>query len=116
MKRISCIFLIFVLGNYFFCYSQIKVVPRTTSNVSLVGKISHTAAFQTRGLSRNLPTYDPLKIVGDEKINLYKQIREEANQTFKTVGVRKMSWADAEFSASLLHFKDTGKYLLTFQF
>ena len=56
------------IGNCFLCHSQITVVPQTHTNVTLIGKISHTAAFQTGGLSRALPTSDALKIVGNENI------------------------------------------------
>lgn len=114
MRRLS-LTLIFLMGCFILCYSQITVVPQTNTNVTLIGKISHTSAMQTRGLSRKLPTLDALKIVGDKDINLYKKIRKEANDTYKSVGVRKMAWAREEFSASLLHFKDRDKYLLTFQ-
>ena len=107
--------LIFLMGCFILCYSQITVVPQTTTNVTLIGKISHTSAMQTSGLSRKLPTLDALKIVGDKDKNLYKKIRKEANNTYKSVGVRKMAWAGEEFSASLLYFKDRDKYLLTFQ-
>jgi len=104
------------IGNYFLCHSQITVVPQTHTNVTLIGKISHTAAFQTGGLSRALPTSDALKIVGNENINVYKQVRKEANERYKTVGVRRMALgAGEEFSATLLHFKDRDKYMLTFQ-
>jgi len=103
------------MGCFILCYSQITVVPQTTTNVTLIGKISHTSAMQTSGLSRKLPTLDALKIVGDKDKNLYKKIRKEANNTYKSVGVRKMAWAGEEFSASLLYFKDRDKYLLTFQ-
>jgi len=122
MKIFSMLFLcLFFLCSSFFSYSQIKVVERTHTNVSLIGKISHTAAFQTSGLSRKLPTADALKIIGDKDINSYQHenytnnLRKEANDNYKSVGVRGMSWAGEEFSASLLHFNDKNKYLLTFQ-
>tara|TARA_Y100000741_G_scaffold914_1_gene808 strand:+ start:2158 stop:2772 length:615 start_codon:yes stop_codon:yes gene_type:complete len=101
--------------------SQIKVVESSNSNVSLIGKISHTAAYQTHGLSRKLPTIDPLKISGDPSTNYYidklgkNSIRKKANNTYKSVGIRKMSFALEEFSATMLHFKDLNKYLLTFK-
>jgi len=117
LKTLSKFLLSFVyvcVGSYF-CYSQIKVVPQTYTNVKLVGKISHTGAFQTRGLSRKLATSDALKIVSNEDVNLYKQLRKEANDTYKTVGVRTMDLIDVELSANLLHFKDRDKFLLTFQ-
>ena len=117
MKTLSKFLLSFVyvcVGSYF-CYSQIKVVPQTYTNVKLVGKISHTGAFQTRGLSRKLATSDALKIVSNEDVNLYKQLRKEANDTYKTVGVRTMDLIDVELSANLLHFKDRDKFLLTFK-
>ena len=117
MKTLSKFLLSFVyvcVGSYF-CYSQIKVVPQTYTNVKLVAKISHTGAFQTRGLSRKLATSDALKIVSNEDVNLYKQLRKEANDTYKTVGVRTMDLIDVELSANLLHFKDRDKFLLTFQ-
>ena len=90
-------------------FSQIKVVERTHTNVSLIGKISHTAAFQTGGLSRKLPTADALKVIVDEDIDAYKhesfknKLRKEANGTYKSVGVRGMSWAGGEeFSKGIL--------------
>jgi len=107
---------IFVCVNCLFCYSQIKVIPQTKTNVTLVGKISHSSAGQTRSsLSRKNPTSDALKVILNDDINLYRQLRKEANDTYKTVGVRKMNWVDLEFSASLLYFEDRNKYLLTFQ-
>jgi hypothetical protein len=116
MKTASKIILLFiVIGNSFLCYSQITVVPQTHTNVTLIGKISHTNAMQLGSLSRKLPTSDALKIIGDEDINSYKQLRKEANDTYKTVGVRRMTVIDEDFSASLLHFKDRNKYLLTFK-
>ena len=123
MKNLLTLFLcLFFWFISFISFSQIKVVERTHTNVSLIGKISHTAAFQTGGLSRKLPTADALKVIVDEDIDAYKhenyknKLRKEANNTYKSVGVRGMSWAGGEeFSASLLHFKDRGKYLLSFQ-
>tara|TARA_B100001029_G_C15024457_1_gene432699 strand:- start:256 stop:882 length:627 start_codon:yes stop_codon:yes gene_type:complete len=113
---------LFFLHISFISFSQIKVVERSHTNVSLVGKISHTAAFQTGGLSRKLPTADALKVIIDEDIDAYKHenytnnLRKEANDTYKSVGVRGMAWAAGEeFSASLLHFKDRDKFLLSFQ-
>ena len=105
----------FFTGNFFLCYSQITVLPQTHTNVTLIGKISHTGAFQTSGLSKNLPTSDALKVVGDKNINSYKQLRKEANESYKSVGVRGMALNDREFSASILYFNDKEKYLLTFK-
>ena len=56
---------------------------------------------------------DPFKVVGDRDINPYKNEKREANNLFKTVGLRKMTFIDEEFSASLLYFSDRKKYLLT---
>ena len=109
------LFFIFFL-NTIFCYSQIKVAEQKSSNVSLVGKISHTGAEQTSGLSRKLPIVDPLTFLGDLDLNQYKEQRKEANDVFKTVGVRNMSFLKGEeFSATLLFFEDKDKYLLTFR-
>jgi hypothetical protein len=102
-------------GSFFLCYSQITVLPQTHTNVTLIGKISHTGAFQTNGLSKNLPTSDALNVVGDKNINLYKQLRKEANESYKSIGVRGMALIDEEFSASILYFNDKEKYLLTFK-
>lgn len=123
MRNLLRLFLcLFFLYSSFISFSQIKVVERTHTNVSLIGKISHTAAFQTGGLSRKLPTADALKVIVDEDIDAYKhenfknKLRKEANGTYKSVGVRGMAWAGGEeFSASLLYFKDRDKYLLSFQ-
>lgn len=96
--------------------AQITVVERGANQTELIGKISHTSAYQKAGLDRNLPVLDPLTQAGDiDKINSYKEIKKNANQTFKTVGIRKMALIDEEFSASLIHFKEKNKYLLTFQ-
>ena len=122
IKYLLALFLcLFFLHISFISFSQIKVVERSHTNVSLVGKISHTAAFQTGGLSRKLPTADALKVIIDEDIDAYKHenytnnLRKEANDTYKSVGVRGMAAAGEEFSASLLHFKDRDKFLLSFQ-
>jgi hypothetical protein len=125
LKTASKIILLFtVIGNSFLCYSQITVVPQTHENVTLIGKISHTSAMQLGGLSRKLPTADALKVIVDENIDAYKhenyknKLRKEANDTYKSVAVRGMSWfftGGEEFSASLLYFKDRDKYLLTFK-
>ena len=109
--------LIFTLFlNTIFCFSQIKVIEQKSSNVNLVGKISHTLADQTSGLSRKLPIVDPLKYLGNLDLNQYKKMRRDANNVFKTVGIRKMAVLDdEEFSATLLFFEDKDKYLLTFK-
>ena len=121
---IKYIFFSLIYFLSFSVLSQIKVVERTHTNVSLIGKISHTAALQTGGLSRKLPTADALKVIVDPTIDSYKhenymnKIRKEANDTYKSIGVRGMSnffTGGEEFSASLLHFKDRDKYLLSFQ-
>ena len=121
---IKYIFFSLIYFLSFSTLSQIKVVERTHTNVSLIGKISHTAALQTGGLSRKLPTADALKVIVDPTLDSYKhenymnKIRKEANDTYKSIGVRGMSnffTGGEEFSASLLHFKDRDKYLLSFQ-
>jgi hypothetical protein len=113
IKRIL-IFTLFL--NTIFCFSQIKVIEQKSSNVNLVGKISHTLADQTSGLSRKLPIVDPLKYLGNLDLNEYKKMRRDANNVFKTVGIRKMTVLnDEEFSATLLFFEDKDKYLLTFK-
>jgi hypothetical protein len=109
------IIFIFLL-NSIFCFSQIKVIEQKSTNVSLVGKISHTLADQTSGLSRKLPIVDPLTSLGNLDLNQYKELRKEANDIFKTVGIRNMSFLKGEeFSATLLFFEDKDKYLLTFR-
>lgn len=115
MKNIHVFFFTVIFIIPFFVVSQITVKPQTSTNVTLIGKISHTGAFQTNGLSRKLPTIDALTLVGDKDINLYKQLREEANNTYSSVGVRKMALIDEGFSASILYFKDRDKFLLTFK-
>ena len=95
------------------CFSQINVIERKSENVTLIGKISHTSAFQKAGLSRKMPVLDPFQVVGDSKINKFKNERRKANNLFKTVGLRKMTFIDEEFSASLLYFSKRKKYLLT---
>ena len=109
------IIFIFLL-NSIFCFSQIKVIEQKSSNVSLVGKISHTLADQTSGLSRELPIVDPLKFLGNLDLNQYKELRKEANDVFKTIGIRNMTFLkDEEFSSTLLFFDDKDEYLLTFK-
>jgi len=109
-------FIFIFLVNTFFCFSQIEVVEQKSSNVHLIGKISHTLAIQQSGLSRKLPIVDPLKYLGNLDLNQYKKQRREANNTYKTVGIRKMDLLrDEEFSSTLLFFEDKGKYLLTFR-
>ena len=66
---IKYIFLSIIYFISFSASSQITVVERTHTNVSLIGKISHTAAFQTGGLSRKLPTADALKVIVDPDID-----------------------------------------------
>ena len=96
--------------------AQIKVVERGANKVELIGKISHTSAYQKASLSIKLPILDPLSETGDlEKIKKYKEVRKNANETFRTVGLRKMSLLDEEFSGSLILFKDRNEYLLTFK-
>ena len=96
--------------------AQISVVERGAVKTELIGKISHTSAYQKAGLDRSLPILDPLSEAGDfEMIENYKKVRKSANETFKTIGIRKMALIDEEFSASLIHFKDKNRYLLTFQ-
>ncbi len=120
-KKILLSIFVFSSGVLF---SQITVTPQTHTNVALVGKISHTSAMQLGGLSRKLPTADALKVIVDEDVDAYKhtgyknKLRKEANDTYKSVAVRGMSWfftGGEEFSASLLYFKDRDKYLLSFQ-
>ena len=115
MKFINYFLVLFFL----FCYdsfSQITVVEQTSSNAVLIGKISHTSAYQSSGLSRKLPIVDGLKLVSDpEKIKNYKKLKKEANEAFSSIGLRKMDFVNAEFSASLIFVKDRDKYLLTFQ-
>ena len=115
MNKIKVLFFVVVFISPLLGISQITVKPQTSTNVNLIGKISHTGAMQTSGLSRKLPTTDALTLVGDEEINLYKQLREEANNTYKSVGVRKMALIDEEFAASILYFNDRDKFLLTFK-
>ena len=115
MKKIKVLFFTVIFITPFLGISQITVKPQNSTNVNLIGKISHTGAMQTNGLSRKLPTIDALTLVGDEDINLYKQLREEANNTYSSVGVRKMTLIDEEFAASILYFKDRNKFLLTFK-
>ena len=115
MKKIKVLFFTVIFITPFLGISQITVKPQNSTNVNLIGKISHTGAMQTNGLSRKLPTIDALTLVGDEDINLYKQLREEANNTYSSVGVRKMALIDEEFAASILYFKDRDKFLLTFK-
>jgi hypothetical protein len=113
VKRSLILFIIFYSTN---CFSQIKFVEQKSSNVKLIGKISHTFADQTNGLSRKLPVVDPLTYLGNLDINQYKEQRKEANDIFKTVGIRNMSLLkNEEFSATLLFFEDKDKYLLTFK-
>jgi hypothetical protein len=115
MKFINYFLVLFFL----FCYdsfSQITVVEQTSSNAVLIGKISHTSAHQSSGLSRKLPIVDGLKLVSDpEKIKNYKKLKKEANEAFSSIGLRKMDFVNAEFSASVIFVKDRDKYLLTFQ-
>tara|TARA_B100001758_G_scaffold138577_1_gene119416 strand:+ start:431 stop:1036 length:606 start_codon:yes stop_codon:yes gene_type:complete len=114
MKYINII-LILLLSFYNDSFSQIKVVEQTSSNAILIGKISHTSAFQSSGLSRKLPIVDGLKLANDpEKIKIYKVLKKEANEVFSSIGIRKMDFVDADFSASLLYLRDRDKYLLTF--
>ena len=114
MKYINII-LILLLLFYNDSFSQIKVVEQTSSNAILIGKISHTSAFQSSGLSRKLPIVDGLKLANDpEKIKIYKVLKKEANEVFSSIGIRKMDFVDADFSASLLYLRDRDKYLLTF--
>lgn len=95
-------------------FSQIKVIEQKPSNdVKLIGKISHTSAYQTSSLSRKLPVLDPLLVTKNEDINKYRYLREEANSVFKAVPLRKMTFIDEEFIASLLYFNSNEKYLLT---
>ena len=109
--------LIFIfLLNSIFCFSQIEVIEQKSSNVILVGKISHTQAIQTSGLSRKLPIVDPLMFLGNLDLNQYKELRRETNNVFSSVGIRKMAFLrDEEFSATLLFFEDNDSYLLTFR-
>ena len=95
--------------------SQIRVIERSNSNVELIGKISHTLAYQTNGLNRKLPILDPLKVTGNLEVNKYKNLRKDANNLFKSVGLRKQEISGEDFSASLIHFQDEDIYLLTFQ-
>lgn len=98
----------------FILFSQIKVIEQKPSNdVILIGKISHTSAYQTFSLSRKLPVLDPLLVTKNEDINKYRYLREEANSVFKAVPLRKMTFVDEEFTASLLFFDSKEKYLLT---
>ena len=93
-----------------------SVVERGAVKTELIGKISHTAASQRAGLNRGLPILDPLSEAGDfEMVENYKKVRKSANETFKTIGLRKVALTGEEFSASLIHFKDENRYLLTFQ-
>jgi len=115
MKNIHVFFFTVIFIIPFFVVSQITVKPQTSTNVTLIGKISHTGAYQTNGLSRKLPTIDALILVGNKNINLYKHLREEANNTYSSVGVRKMTFIDEEFASSILYFKDRDKFLLTFK-
>ena len=113
MKFTNYILTIFFL-IYIDSFSQIKVVEQTSSNAVLIGKISHTSAFQTAGLSRKLPIVDGLRLASDpEKIRIYKALKKEANQVYSSIGLRKMDFVDAEFSASLIYIRNQGKYLLT---
>lgn len=113
---IKHLLILIFLFNTTFCISQIKVVEQKSSNVNLIGKISHTLAIQSSGLSRKLPIVDPLKFLGDLDLNQYKELRREANNVYKTIGIRKMAvLKDEEFSATLLFFEDKDKYLLTFR-
>ena len=114
MIKYKLIFILFL--NTFFCFSQIRVFEQNSENVSLVGKISHTGADQTKSLSKKLPIVDPLKFLGNLDLNQYKKLRREANDAFKTVGIRNMTFnKDEEFSATLLFFQDKDKFLLTFK-
>jgi hypothetical protein len=97
----------------FLSFSQIKVLEQKSENVSIIGKISHTSAFQKAGLSRKLPVLDPLRVSKNQNLNKFKELRRETNDIFRSVGLRKMSLIDEEFSASILYFKDLDKYLLT---
>ena len=107
--------MILLLSFYNDSFSQIKGVEQTSSNAILIGKISHTSAFQSSGLSRKLPIVDGLKLANDpEKIKIYKVLKKEANEVFSSIGIRKMDFVDADFSASLLYLRDRDKYLLTF--
>tara|TARA_B110000977_G_C10979971_1_gene455745 strand:- start:147 stop:743 length:597 start_codon:yes stop_codon:yes gene_type:complete len=102
--------------NAIFCFSQIKVFEQKSSNVSIVGKISHTGAIQRSGLSRKLPVVDPLRYLGDLDLNQYKKIRKGANDVFKTIGIRNMAvLKNEEFSSTLLFLEDKDEYLLTFK-
>ena len=113
MKCIKYILIIFFL-TYVDSFSQIKVVEQTSSNAILIGKISHTSAFQKAGLSRKLPIVDGLRLSSEpEKIRIYKALKKEANQVYRSIGLRKMDFVDAEFSASLIYMRNQDKYLLT---
>jgi hypothetical protein len=107
----------YTLVSFFFIsflsFSQIKVLEQKSENVSIIGKISHTSAFQKAGLSRKLPVLDPLRVSKNQNLNKFKELRRETNDIFRSVGLRKMSLIDEEFSASILYFKDLDKYLLT---
>ena len=113
MKLNLILIILFVAPLY--VVSQIRVIERSDSNVELTGKISHTLAFQTNGLNRKLPILDPLKVTGNLEVNKYKNLRKDANNLFKSVGLRKQEISGEDFSASLIHFKDEDIYLLTFQ-
>jgi hypothetical protein len=56
-----------------------------------------------------------LKVTGNLEVNKYKNLRKDANNLFKSVGLRKQEISGEGFSASLIHFKDEDIYLLTFQ-
>lgn len=113
MKRIFV--LVAFLLSFTYLHAQIEIVERKNNNVVLVGKISHTSAYQTKGLDRKLPILVPFDLAGNANVNKYKEVREEANAAFKTVRLRKMQFIDEDFSASLLFFEDKNKYLMTFQ-
>lgn len=113
MKKIL-VFLVFILPSIIL--AQIQVIERVSDNVQLIGKISHTSAYQTASLDFKLPILGPLKVTGDnDKIENYKEIRKNANSTFKTIELRKMLFVGDEFSGSLIYFKDRNEYLLTFK-
>ena len=108
MIKHKLIFILFL--NTVFCFSQIKVFEQNSDNVGLVGKISHTGADQTKSLSRKLPIVDPLKFLGNLDLNQYKKLRREANDAFKTVGIRNMAFNKNEEFCPII-FTDSGHFI-----
>ena len=105
MRKIILIFIL--VGSCVSSFAQITVISET-DNTTLIGSLilpSNGPVF----IKKPPPVRDGFQALGDKDKNKYAQLRDEANGVYANLG-----FTNYNYFASLVYFKNSNDYLLTF--